>query len=593
MYFSDKKSYKGYRWKINKVDENKVLAIYQKYNITEILARLITLKDIDFNEVESFLNPTLKGMLKDPNHMLDMEKGVNILYNSIINNEKIAIFGDYDVDGITSSALMKKFFDLIKVNSIVHIPNRLNDGYGPSVKAFEKLKFVDKVDLILTVDCGISAIEACDFAKKNNLKVVITDHHLEGEKLPNADAIIDPKRHSETTSYTILAGVGVAFLFVISLNRKLRENNYYKNENIPEPNCFNFLDLVALGTVCDVVPIVDINRVFVKQGLKLINKRQNIGISSLIDVINITDKINTYHIGFVLGPRINATGRINDANETSKLFYTNDIVEAKIIAKSLNEFNIERQKIEKDIFDEVKNQIIENQLYNNKVIFIIGKNWHEGVIGIVASKIKDKFEKPVIVLTETNNLYKGSCRSIETCDIGSIIIEAKIKGLLKDGGGHGMAGGIHLEKEKLNEVINFFNEKLEKNVDLYTKNKEKKIDLILECKSLSSKLIDEIDKLGPFGVDNFKPKILLKDVVVIQKDFIGKNKDNLKLVICDNSIHKLTNRITATFFKVNKDDIQINSIKYGSKINLLGEISETKFNDKVYIQFIIDDILFN
>lgn len=591
MYFSEKKSYKNYLWKVNKYDERKSLAIYQKFGFSEMLSRLLSLKNVELDEIDNFLNPTLRKELTDPHLLLDMQKGVDVVYNSIINNEKICIFGDYDVDGVSSSALMKNFFDLIKANSIIYIPDRVLEGYGPNEKAFKKLKEKENVDLIFTVDCGISAFQACKVAKEIGLKVVISDHHLGDTILPEAEAVINPNRLDEKSEYKILSGVGVAFLFLIALNKKLRDNNFYKDET-KEPDLLEFLDLVALGTICDVVPLTGLNRAFVRQGLKIIHKRKNAGLKSLIDVSEIDEEINAYHIGFILGPRINATGRIGESDLSSKLLYLKDSFETLQIAKTLDIYNKERQNIEKTVLTEAFEQIEKKEFYKDDIIFIEGNAWHEGVIGIVASRVKDKFERPTVVFSKLENCYRASCRSVHGVDIGSAIIEAKLNNLIKDGGGHAMAGGFSIDHDKIEQVKDFFNKKLADNVQKYLNSKEKDVDLILECKSLSIKLANEINKLGPFGAGNHKPKIILKDVIIIKADIIGKNQNNLKLIVCDNDLIHTSKGITAMYFRITREDKLFEILsKKGQKINLLGEININRWMGQEIVQFIVEDLL--
>ena len=592
MYFSEKKSLKDYLWKLNKSDDREVLAITQKFGFSEILSRLLSIKNIELDKINDFLNPTLKTTLKDPYLLLDMSKGIDLVYDTIVNKKKICIFGDYDVDGVSSSALMKNYFDLIAVDSMIYIPDRITEGYGPNSDAFVKLKTENNIDLILTVDCGISGFDSCKKAREIGLKVVITDHHLGNNTMPDADAIIDPNRLDETTEYKTLAGVGVGFLFLIALNKKLRESSFFKNNNIQEPDLLNFLDLVALGTICDVVPLVGLNRAFVRQGLKVIKKRTNAGIKSLIDISEIDEEINAYHIGFILGPRINATGRVGEADLSSKLLYLKDSYETMQIAKNLDIYNKERQNIEKIVLDEAFQQIAVKGLDKDNIIFVEGDNWHEGVIGIIASRIKDKFEKPTVVLSKTSNCYKASCRSVNGVDIGNAIIEAKLKNLIRDGGGHAMAGGFTVEFDKLNDLKTFFNKKLASNVDYYLEHKEKDVDLVLECKSLSIKLANEIDKLGPFGAGNHKPKIILKDVVIVKSDIIGKNQNNLRLIVCDNDVIHLSKGITALCFRVNKEDKIFTVLsKTGNKVSLLGELNINRWQGQETVQFIVEDAI--
>ena len=591
MYFSEKKSFKNCLWKVSPYDEKKELAIYQKFGFSEILSKLLSIRNIELDQVENYLNPTLRNLMKDPYELLDMQKGVDVVYNSIINNQNICIFGDYDVDGISSSALMKNFFDLVGISSTIYIPDRISEGYGPNSEAFKKLKTENKIDLILTVDCGVSAFDACKTGKELGFKIVITDHHLGNSELPQADAIINPNRLDEKTEYTNLAGVGVAFMFLVALNKKLRESNFYKNKNMKEVDLLQFLDLVALGTICDVVPLIGLNRAFVKQGLKVIHQRKNLGLKSLIDVSGIDEEVNTYHIGFILGPRINATGRIGGSDLSTKLLYLKDSFECLKLAKNLDLCNQERQNIEKDILDEALKIVEEQKLYENNIIFIEGEKWHEGIIGIIASRIKDKYEKPTIVLTKLDNGYRGSCRSIHGVDIGSAIIEGKLKNIISDGGGHAMAGGFSIEHSKLQELKDFFNEKLGPTIEHCINNKEREADLILECKSLSTKLVNEIDKMGPFGAGNHKPKIILKNVVILKIDLIGKNKTNLRLLVADDDVNKLSNSIVAMCFRSGADDNLYKSLRRGDKISLFGELNINNWMGKQSIQFIIEDFL--
>lgn len=592
MYFSENKSCKNCLWKLNQYDERKSLAIYQKFGFSEILSRLLSIKDIDLDKIENFISPTLKNSMSNPYELLDMQKGVDTVYNSIINKERVCVFGDYDVDGVSSAALMKNFFDLINIQSIIYIPDRITEGYGPNSKAFQKLKNEMKIDLIFTVDCGISALEACKTAKELNLKVVITDHHLGDPTLPEAEAVIDPNRIDETSEYKNLAGVGVAFIFLVALNKKLRENDFYKKNNIEEVDLLQFLDLVALGTICDVVPLTGLNRALVRQGLKIIHQRTNLGIKSLIDISGIAEEINTYHVGFILGPRINATGRVGESDLSSKLLYLKDSFECLKVAKNLDLYNTERQNIEKSILEEAFKQVESKELYKNNIIFVEGERWHEGVIGIIASRIKDRFEKPTVVLSKLETYCRASCRSIHGVDIGSTIIEAKLKNIIKDGGGHAMAGGFSIEYSKINEIKEFFINKLDSNITYCLNNKEREVDLVLECKSLTIKLANEIDKLGPFGAGNHKPKIILKNVVIVKMDLIGKNKNNLRLIICDDNINNMSNGIIAMYFRTSETDKIYQTLsKKGQKINLLGEININNWQGKQSVQFVIDDIL--
>jgi single-stranded-DNA-specific exonuclease len=590
-YFSNKKSLKNYLWRINEYDEKKAIAIKQKYDFSEILSKLIAIKNIDINKVNDFLSPTIKNTLGNPLTLKDIEKGVKVVYDSIINNEKIAVFGDYDVDGITSTSLMKKYFAALNIDIVPYIPNRILEGYGLNIVALKKLK--DKnVNLIITVDCGISSKNVCKEGKEMGLKIVITDHHLCNNDIPDVEAVINPNRNSnEKNDYNNLAGVGVAYLFLIVLNKYLRDKGFFKKNNIKEPDLLKYLDLVALGTVCDVMPLTGLNRAFVSQGLRIIKKRENIGISSLIDNSNIEEEVNVYHLGFIIGPKLNATGRVGESILSSKLLYEKDKIEVSLIAKKLEIYNVERQNLEATMLIESIKIIRQKSLDKENIIFLENDSWHEGIIGIIASRIKDKYDRPVFIATKNTDHYKTSCRSVKGIDIGTIILEAKMKNLIIDGGGHAMAGGFNFKLDKLEEVKNFLNDRLTKIVDNFTNTKERNIDLKLECKSINLQLAKDIEKLGPFGVNNTKPKILLKDIIIIKTNVVGKNQDCIKLIIADKDGIKTTHYLSAMSFRTKKDDaIYSHLLKRGNVLSLLGEININRYKGKESIQFIIEDV---
>jgi len=591
MYFSNsKKSVKDYKWKIRECDERKVLSLYQKLGVSEIVARLLVLRGIvSISEVESYLNPKLRNLLPDPFHLFDMDKAVDVVVDAIQQKKKIVIFGDYDVDGATSTALLKRFLASIGIDVKVYIPDRTKEGYGLNIEAVRLLKDQDSVDLIITLDCGISAHKAIDVAKELNVKVVVLDHHLGSEKLPNACAVVDPNRLDEKTEYNNIAAVGVCFLFCVGLNQKLRE--YYKQKNIKEPQILNLLDLVALGTVCDVMPLEGLNRAFVTQGLKILNKRNNLGIKKLISVGGIEEEIDVYHLGFVLGPRLNAGGRVGESGLGSRLLSTNDENEAEKIALILNDLNTQRQKLEKDILEQAILRVEEKALYKNPVIFVIGNEWHEGVIGIVASRLKDKYDKPTVVVTLLNGIGKASCRSVKGVDIGSGIIEAQMKEILTVGGGHAMAGGFTVQESRINDLREFFYNKFKKDVQEYSDNKEKQIDLVLECSNLNLQLVEELEKLRPYGMGNSKPKIVLKDVLILKVDVIGKEAKHLRCIIADKDVMGFSNGIIAMAFNYKNEGFDVLLDSKGKKFSLLGEVRVNEWGGQKKVQFFVQDII--
>ena len=592
MKFKDKKSVRGYYWNIKEYDENKALAISQKTGVSEIISRILAIKNIKFEDINNYLNPKIKNLLKNQYHLLDMDKAVKTIYNAIINNKKICIFGDYDVDGATATALMVKFFKNLNINVGVYVPDRIEDGYGLNEQAIEKLK-EKGIDLIITVDCGISSHEAVEFANSLGIDVVITDHHLGSINIPKAKAVVNPNRLDEESEYKYLAGVGVAFFLCIALNTYLRNMKYYEKHNLKEKNLLYYLDLVALGTVCDVMPLVNINRAFVKQGLEIFKQRSNIGLVALSDLMELKEVNDTYHLGYVLGPRINACGRVGDVSIGNKLLACDDKYEAKHLAEQLNDFNIERQMIEKDILTKAIEKIELEEIYKEPVIFIYGDNWHEGVIGIIASRIKDKYNRPVFVLSMDNKIGKASCRSVDkSIDIGSVIIKAKEHGLLLSGGGHAMAGGFTFEVDKLDEIKQFMKDNIQKKLDVYLEQNDKYADLLLDCDAVNEKLVAEWENLGPFGTDNPKPIVILKDAVILSTKKFGRNKEHLRCIVGVDGITDMKNSLIVNIFRIGENDVLLNALgRSGIKCDLIGTLSINKWMNLNNVQFIVDDVI--
>lgn len=593
MKFNDRKSIKGYFWNIKEYDERLALTIFQKKNVSEIASRLLAIKNIDINEIDNYLNPKIKNLLKNPYHLLDMDKAVEAIYEAIVNKKNICIFGDYDVDGATATALMVKYFRGLGIEVSVYVPDRIEDGYGLNEQSIEKLH-KDGINFIITVDCGISSYEAVEYANTIDVDVVVTDHHLGPIDIPKAKAVVNPNRLDEESEYKYLAGVGVAFMLCIALNTFLRNKNYFSEHNLKEQNLLYFLDLVALGTVCDVMPLININRAFVKQGLEIFKQRTNIGLNALSDLMELKEVNDTYHLGYVLGPRINASGRVGDVSISNKLLSCENKYEAKYLAEQLNQFNIERQEIEKDILDKAIEKIEKNKLYEDSAIFIYGEGWHEGVIGIIASRIKDKYNRPVFVLSMDDKVGKASCRSVDkSVDIGSVIIRAKEKGLLLSGGGHAMAGGFTFEVSRLEEIKAFIQDHIRENLELYLEKNDRYADLLMDCNSINDKLVSELESMGPFGTDNNKPLIILKNVVILSTKKFGRNKEHLRCIVSDdNGIGIKSNKLIVNVFKVGESDLMLNILQnVGTRCDLVGTLSINKWMNLNNIQFIVDDVI--
>lgn len=593
MRFKNKKSVNGYYWNVKEYNENLALTIYQKTNISTVASKLLAAKNIKLEEIDSYLNPKIKNLLVDPYHMLDMEKAVLAIYEAITTKKNICIFGDYDVDGISSTALMIKFFRAIGIKVLNYIPDRVDDGYGLSETIIQKLN-EKGINFIITVDCGISCFKAVDLANKLEMGVVITDHHIGSTEIPKAIAVVNPNRIDESTQYKYLAGVGVAFLLCIALNTYLRNSGYYKEQKIDEPNLMEMLDLVALGTVCDVMPLVGLNRAFVKQGLKTFRKRSNIGLSALCDIIDIGEIDDTYHLGYIIGPRINASGRVGDANIGNRLLCCEDKFEAKKLAEQLNNFNLERQNIEKMMLELAVEQVERNELYNDPVIFIEGKDWHEGVIGIIASRIKDKYNRPVIAISRDNSTFgKASCRSVDkSIDIGSIIIKAKENDLLVTGGGHAMAGGFTFDINKLEEIKDFVSKEIKNKIDTYLEKYEKYADIVLDIGSINEKVVDDIESIGPFGTDNLKPTIILENVIIQNAKKFGKNNEHIRCVVASANAISTTRPMIVNFFRFNEKNLS-NILFSGRQVpcDIVGTVYINRWMNLNSIQFTAEDLI--
>ena len=482
-----KKSSLNSYWTVEDCDERLSLSYSQIFNISPLLAKLILIRNIKDEFVLDFLNPNINNNIPNPFLLKDMDKAVNRIVKAIENNEKIGIIADYDVDGSTSAAILFKFLIRFKNQIFIEIPNRLTEGYGPNFRVMDQM-LKKEVSLVFTLDCGTSSFGIIDNKKYSDIDVIVIDHHLSEINLPKVFSLINPNRHDEESQFNQMAAVGVTFLFLMALRKRLRDKNFFsKNQN--EPNLLSFLDLVALGTICDVVKLVNYNRTFVKLGLSLIKKRQNLGISKIIDNSNINTSPTSSDLGFIVGPQLNAASRIDDSSLASQILISNDILNVEVISKKLMLLNEKRKLIENIVFDEAVKQA-ENQK-NQNFILVFGKNWHNGVLGIVASKLINKFNKPSIVISFTNSMGVGSARSIENIDLGDIILNAKNKGILISGGGHKMAAGLQINFENiykfsqyLSDILNIVPVHIFKKIDYY--------DLIISSNEVNAELLDSI-----------------------------------------------------------------------------------------------------
>lgn len=580
------KSLKGFEWHPHEVDADEVSLLSKKLDTEEIFARLLAIRKISHENAHNHLNPTLRVFMPDPFHLKDMKKATEIITQSIINKEKIIIFGDYDVDGATSSALLKRYCASLSIEVDVYIPDRIVEGYGPNIEAFKKLKS-EGADLIITVDCGTASFEAIDYAKEIGLKIVVIDHHLSSDTLPQADALVNPNRYDETTEHNNIAAVGVAFLLAAALNSHLRSINYFSSIN--EPSLLNFLDIVAIGTICDVVPLKSLNRAFVVQGLKILNQKKNAGVKALCNLLNIEGELSTYHLGYVIGPRINAGGRVGEAKLGSLFLSTNDDEQAFAIAQKLNLYNEERKAIEQNVYELALAQA-QKQIEDEVLIMVGGENWHQGVVGIIAGRLKEIFNKSIAVISYEGTKAKASCRAINGVDFGKAIVKAKEMGIILTGGGHKLAAGFTAETDKISQLRSFLKASFLEDLAKISNPLQRNFDAYISTNSINIDLINKIQQLGPFGPANPEPKFMIKNVYIVKASIFAN--DHITCFISSAQNKNFVKTLKANAFRVVNTpvgDFILNSS--GQKCSLIGYIRINRWRNRENLEFIIEDII--
>ena len=600
-----KPSILGRNWHQKTFDERHALAILQRFEISEVLSNLLSAREISLGEIENFLEPKIKTSLPDPFELNDMEKAVAHVIAAIHARKKITIFADYDVDGATSSALLKRFFREAGVNADIYIPDRVLEGYGPNSQALLNLK-KSGTDLVITLDCGTVAFKPLEDAAAVGLDIIVIDHHLGVLEKPQSIAVINPNLLDEKFPHKNLCAAGVTFLFVVAINKKLREENFYAQKK--EPNLLNLLDLVALGTVCDVMSLTGLNRAFVAAGLKILKQRKNLGLREICDLAGLDEEPSAYHLGFVIGPRINAGGRVGKSDLGATILSSEDEEEVKAIAQQLETFNKQRKEIEVQVLEEAVKSLESGPLTrsatescfggfskNDPIIFAVAKNWHQGVIGIVASRLKDLYNKPVAVIAIDDEGKKGkaSCRSISGIDFGGEILKARLEGLLIEGGGHAMAGGFSVAPEKISELHQFFCKNLAQKVEEISAQKDAEFDIALDLAQVNLDLLKELAKLEPFGVGNMRPKFLLRNVVKVKANLVGQTAEHISCVFSSKSVLGFNGQIQAIAFRSNKTPLgeMLLDSKFTKPINLVGTLNINAWMGVEKVQMIIEDVL--
>jgi single-stranded-DNA-specific exonuclease len=498
----------GRRWlaRLDEPMQREALAIAQVHGLRDSLARVLAGRGVVVADLPEFLEPTLRNLMPDPSTVQDMDAAVARLVQAIDKREAVAIFGDYDVDGACSAALLKLYLQAFDVPVYVHIPDRITEGYGPNIPAIQALA-EEGATLLVTVDCGISSHEALAAAADAGLDTIILDHHLAGETLPAAIAAVNPNRQDDLSGLGQLAACGVVYMTLVALNRALRASGRRL------PDLMSMLDIVALGTVADVVPLKGLNRAFVRQGMKVLRQRERVGLAALMDAAGLKEPPEAWHMGFLLGPRINAGGRIGDAALGSRLLTTTDALEAQHMAGELDRLNRERQTIESIMVTEAEGMADAQEVAHGRRALVVtsSPDWHPGVIGLVASRLKERFQRPALAIAWDNETGQGvgSARSVQGVDLGRAVRAAVEAGLLIKGGGHAMAAGLSLRPEQLEPLQAFMEARLSEAVEAADESAGLSIDAALTASAMTPELVEEISRAGPFGQGHPEPIFVL------------------------------------------------------------------------------------
>lgn len=576
------KSLSGCIWKLSPYDARQAEVISQRYNLSSLVAGIITSRGVSVNGVNNFLQPKLQTLMPNPSVMKDVDKAARKIADKIIQNQKIGIIGDYDVDGATSSSVLRLFLESVGINPIVHIPER-EEGYGPSNMAFDNFK-KQGIDFVITVDCGTTAFDVFDYAKTQGFEVIVIDHHEAEIRIPDVYALVNPKRLDDNNDYPYLkymAAVGVVFTTIVAINRELRSKGFYSSRT--EPKLLQWLDLVALGTICDVVPLVGLNRAFVRQGLKIMAQRQNVGLKALIDKAGLNEAPTAFHLGYMLGPRINACGRVGDASLGNKLLCCRTESEAINLAAKLDEFNSTRKDIENYVLEQAIT-MLDSRPSEYPIAFVAGTDWHQGVIGIVAGKLKERYNLPSFVMSIEEDEVKGSARSIPQVDLGALIISAKERGIITKGGGHTMAAGFSLNEDKIEEFKQFVGEYVKSKLGDEAIVPILEYDGILDIMGATSELANDLEMLEPYGAGNNEPKLVIKNVCFKKASIVGSG--HVRCFLSSGS----GGGVKAMAFRSADNELgQAILNSRNDMFDVLGTLRKDNWMGRNSVQFIIDD----
>ncbi|MFN5278529.1 single-stranded-DNA-specific exonuclease RecJ [Bradyrhizobium sp.] len=564
----------------------RALAIVQRHNLPEMLARVLAGRDVAIDEVTDFLDPTIRKLMPDPHTITEMEQAARRIADAAVRGEKVAIFGDYDVDGATSAALLTWHLRHCGLDPLIHIPDRIFEGYGPNVDAVRALA-TKGATLLVTVDCGTTSIEPLAEAKKLGMSVVVIDHHQTGDELPEVDALVNPNRPDDLSGLGHLAAVGLVFVTLVAVNRELRQRGFWSRE-MPEPDLLSVLHHVALGTVADVAPLIGLNRAFVAKGLIAMRRRDHVGHTALMDVARLNGPPEAWHLGFMLGPRINAGGRIGRADLGVRLLLEGDVSEAARIAAELDRLNTERRVIEQAAEAQAEAEALASLGLEDKgaVIVTAAEGWHPGVVGLVAARLKEKFARPAFAIAlEPGGIGTGSGRSIGGVDLGKAVRQAVHDGLLMKGGGHAMAAGVTLRKEKLAEFRAYMESALAADVANSRHENELFIDGAVTARAVTPEFAATLNRAGPFGSAITGSGLALPSHQLVYADEVGQAHLRLRFKSGDGSI---VNGIA--FRSVGQKLGSALTQNRGQQLHVAGSLAVDRWQGNERVQFRVLDV---
>ncbi|NTF87051.1 single-stranded-DNA-specific exonuclease RecJ [Agrobacterium rhizogenes] len=579
------RSVSGNRWvsRLDQAGQNRALAMAQTHGLPDLIARVLAGRGVGVDEAMAFLDPTIRSLMPDPYLLTDCEKAAGRLLRAVKTGETVAVFGDYDVDGAASSALLYRFLTHFGVPASIYIPDRIFEGYGPNPAAINQL--IDNgATLIVTVDCGSTSFESLEAAKARNIDVVVIDHHQVAYELPHCHALVNPNREDDLSGQGHLCAAGVVFLVLVAALRQLREAGDARVRSI---DLLAWLDIVALATVCDVVPLKGLNRAYVVKGLIAARHQGNPGLAALFRKAGLGGPVSPYHFGFLIGPRINAGGRIGDAALGARLLTLEDTSEAEIIAEKLDELNRERQAMEAAMLQEAEAEALAE--YGNgdgaSVIVTARENWHPGIVGLIASRLKDKFRRPAFAIAfDPMGKGTGSGRSINGFDMGRMVRAAVDAGLLVKGGGHAMAAGLTVERGNLGKLRAFFTEKAERQVPGLVANETLKIDGALGASGATVELIDRLETAGPYGSGHPQPIFALPSHRLRDSRLVGQSHIKITLEAQDGG------RLDGIAFRAAETPLgELLMSSRGSQIHVAGTLGADHWQGNRRVQLRVTD----